>query len=48
MEIEMNQKQEANLLVGYFSLDGSFSQLVGIGLLSWGSEKKWKPLSSKQ
>jgi len=40
----MNNKQEANLLVGYFSLDGSFSQLVGVGLLSWGLSKKWKAL----
>jgi len=44
----MNHKQEANLLVGYFSLDGSFSQLVGIGLLNWGSSMKWKALSDKQ
>jgi len=44
---EMNQKQDANLLVGYFSLDGSFSQLVGAGLLMWGSRKNWKAVSSK-
>jgi len=43
---EMNQKQDANLLVGYFSLDGSFSQLVGAGLLMWGSRKNWKAASS--
>jgi hypothetical protein len=44
----MNQKHEANLLVGYFSLDGSFSQLVGVGLLSWGFAKKWKAVPSKE
>jgi hypothetical protein len=44
----MNQKHEANLLVGYFSLDGNFSQLVGLGLLTWGSAKNWKAVSSKE
>jgi len=44
----MNDKQEANLLVGYFSLDGSFSQLVGVGLLSWGLSKKWKALPDRK
>jgi len=44
----MSNKQEANLLVGYFSLDGSFSQLVGVGLLSWGLSKKWKALSTRK
>jgi hypothetical protein len=44
----MNSKQEANLLVGYFSLDGSFSQLVGVGLFSWGLSKKWKALPSRK
>ena len=45
--VEMNQKQDANLLVGYFSLDGNFSQLVGAGLFSWGSKKNWKANSGK-
>jgi len=44
----MNKEQDANLLVGYFSLDGSFSQLVGVGLLSWGFSKKWKALPSRK
>jgi len=44
----MNDKQDANLLVGYFSLDGSFSQLVGVGLLSWGLSKKWKALQARK
>jgi len=44
----MNDKQEANLLVGYFSLDGSFSQLVGMGLLSWGQSKKWRALPPRK
>jgi hypothetical protein len=43
----MNSKQEANLLVGYFSLDGNFSQLVGAGLFMWGSRKNWKAVSGK-
>ena len=42
----MDNREDANLLVGYFSLDGSFSQLVGVGLLSWGLSKKWKVLPS--
>jgi len=46
VDIEMDNRQDANLLVGYFSLDGSFSQLVGVGLLSWGLSKKWKPFLS--
>jgi len=45
---EMSNKQDANLLVGYFSLDGSFSQLVGVGLFSWGLSKKWKALSPRE
>jgi len=44
----MDNKQDANLLVGYFSLDGSFSQLVGVGLLSWGLSKKWKARLSRK
>jgi outer membrane protein W len=35
----MDSKNRGNLLVGYFSLDGSFAPIVGIGLNYWAAKK---------